>query len=165
MINKVFDDPSSIARSGTASFRSQYLDSIPFDLDATKSFLVGDLPARRSMFSSQIWHVIYKLYPESIAPPNLRPLAFRDYRGLSLKDSDSLLGGMIISFVSLALGSILIYDQLPHGFIDKSMVTVSTWTIVILSIFSGIEPARRSIGRIFSIYRRIMTQIFTGSPR
>ncbi|UPR18202.1 ParA family protein [Vibrio parahaemolyticus] len=165
MINKVFDDPSSIARAGTASFKSQYLDSIPFDLDATKSFLVGDLPARTSMFSSQIWHVIYKLYPETIKQPDLRSLAFSDYRGLSLKDSDSLLGGMMISFVSLALGTILMYDQLSFVDFGRNTIAYSIMSIVILSVLSGIEPARRFIGRVFSIYKRFITRIFTGSRR
>lgn len=165
MINKVFDDPSSIARAGTASFKSQYLDSIPFDLDATKSFLVGDLPTRASMFSSQIWHVIYKLYPETIQQPRLRSLAFSDYRGLSLKDGDSLLGGMMISFISLALGAILLYDQFSLVKFEKDIISGSMITIVILSVFSGIEPARRSIGRGFSNYRKLITKIFAGSRR
>ncbi|TKF23247.1 ParA family protein [Vibrio genomosp. F6] len=165
MINKVFDDPSSIARAGTASFKSQYLDSVPFDLDATKSFLVGDLPARASMFSSQIWHVIYKLYPEVITKPNLRSLNFKDYRGLSLRDNDSLIGGMMISFISLALGSAIFYDQMSIFNFEKVTIQSSIALLVVLSVFSGIEPARRAIGRVFSTYRKLVLRVFSGSSR
>lgn len=163
MINKVFDDPSSIARAGTASFKSQYLDSIPFDLDATKSFLVGDLPKRSSMFSSQISHVLCKLYPDIIKRPHTKSLAFSDYRSLSLRDNDSLLGGMMISFISLAFGSVLLYDQLLYVDFGRHAIVVSTMSLVALSVFSGIEPARRSIGRVFTIYKKFITRIFSGS--
>mgnify|MGYP003652121426 CR=1 FL=1 len=163
LINKVFDDPSTIARAGTASFRSQYLDSVPFDLDATKSFLVGDIPSKNSMFSSQIWHVLYKLYPEVIKLPNLRSLDFNDYRGLSLRDNDSLLGGMIISFSALAFGGILIYERLLLVELDRTTINMALIFLIILSVFSGIEPARRGVGRAFSSYKKLVTKVFSGS--
>jgi len=172
MINKVFDDPSSISRAGTASFKSQYLDSVPFDLEATKSFLVGDLPSRTSMFSSQVWHVLYKTFPEIIKKPALRSLAFGDYRGLSLRDNDSLLGGMMISFVCLALGSVLIYDQFAYidfgsdiKEVTSDVKEVTIMSLVMLSVFSGVEPARRSVGRVFSAYKKLITRVFAGNRR
>ena len=165
MINKVFDDPSSISRAGTASFKSQYLDSVPFDLDATKSFLVGDLPSRKSMFSSQVWHVLYKIYPGVIKKPTLRSLAFSDYRGLSLRDNDSLLGGIMISFICLALGSIVIYDQISDVDFDRSVIRFTTLNLVLFSAISGIEPARRGVGRVFSAYKKFVTNVFSGSRR
>jgi septum site-determining protein MinD len=165
MINKVFDDPSSISRAGTASFKSQYLDSIPFDLDATKSFLVGDLPSLRSMFASQIGYVLYKLYPENIKKPARRSLDFNDYRGLSLRDNDSLLGGMMISFTCLALGTILIFDQLLLIEMSRNLVNGAIGAIISLSVFSGIEPARRGVGRVVSAYRNLVLKVFSGNFR
>lgn len=163
MINKVFDDPSSIARAGTASFKSQYLDSIPFDLDATKSFLIGDIPSSRSMFSSQVWSVLYKLYPDILTMPNQRPLQFSDYRGLSLRDNDSLLGGMMISFMSLGIGSILFYEQLINAKQFEGISSLSLLMLISLSVFSGIEPARKAIGRAFNIYKGLINRLFSGS--
>jgi len=162
MINKVFDDPSSIARAGTASFKSQYLDSIPFDLDATKSFLVGDLPSINGMFSNQIWHVLNKLEPELKRKPRSRALAFNDYRGLSMRDNESLLGGMMISFSTLGLGSILIYDSFSSVQYDQKLVQYSLFSLVVLSVFSGIEPARKGVGRILTIYKQMITRVFSG---
>ena len=162
LINKVFDDPSSISRAGTASFKSQYLDSIPFDLEATKSFLVGDFPNRKSMFFSQVWHVVYKLYPDVIEKPALRSLAFSDYRGLSLRDNDSLLGGMMISFTSLAFGAILFYSQISYFELSRFSTMVMVQLLVLFSVFSGIEPARRGVGRVFNIYKRLITRLFSG---
>lgn len=54
-INKVFDNPNYIARTGTSVFRTQYLSSIPFDLEATRNFLVGDVPLRNSLFGIHLW--------------------------------------------------------------------------------------------------------------
>lgn len=165
LINKVFDDPSAVARAGTASFRARYLDSIPFDLDATKSFLVGDVPGMRGMFSSQVWHVLYKLMPYKIFPPAMKSLSFNDYRGLSVRDNDSLLGGVFISFICLGLASIVVYSEFGVAQISSGVVRVSVVFLSGLAIVSGVEPVRRAIGRGLSFYQRTISRLFFGIRR
>lgn len=161
-VNKVFDDPSTIARSGTASFKSQYLSSVPFDLDATKSFLVGELPNINSIFATQIWHGLFKLYPSLIRSPSRRQLSFNDFRGLSLRDDDSLIGGMILSFSSLMLGFYLFYtNQLGYSPF-KEFDTVIILMLMLLATFSGMEPTRKAMGRVFSLYKRLIVRVFSG---
>lgn len=163
LINKVFDDPSTISRAGTSSFKSQYLDSIPFDLEATKSFLVGDLPSKTSLFHSQVWHVLSKLFPESVDRPYAKSLHFTDYRGLSLRDNDSLLGGMFLSFMSLIVGSLVLSQYFVYERFYMDPYSISIMLLVLLSVISGIEPSRRVIGRVFNLYRKYVTKIFIGS--
>lgn len=160
LINKVFDDPSTIARAGTSSFKSQYLESVPFDLEATKSFLVGELPNLRSMFSSQVRHALYKLMPDKVKEPSLRSLSFSDYRRLSIRDNDSLLGGMMISFTTLGLGMVLIFSEFSSLEISRREYRISLTALVVLAIFSGLEPARRAIGKLLSFYKNGITRIF-----
>jgi len=165
LINKVFDDPSSVARAGTASFRSRYLDSVPFDLDATRSFLVGEIPSSKSMFFSQVWQVLFKVFPQEVLPPRLRSLSFNDYRGLSLRDNDSLFGGMAIAFLSLAIFTMFSLQNVYAVMGDKSDYQVGIAVLAFLGVSSGIEPARKSIGRVVGFYRKMIVNVFTGGSR
>ena len=162
-INKVFDDPSTIARSGTSAFRTQYLSAIPFDLDATRSFLVGDIPSISTYFGRQIWHGVYKGFPDLLKRPSVPPLRPSDFRGLSIRDKDSLLGGMLLSFMSIGLGSGLILQISTSSSLhvnDKFIFLLAM--LIIISSMSGIEPARKIIGRVLSLYIKLISRLVFG---
>lgn len=159
-INKVFDDPSTIARSGTSSFRTQYLSAIPFDLDATRSFLVGDIPSTQSYFGRQLWHGAYKCFPLLIEHPAGSRLRFTDFNGLAIRDKDSLIGGMLMSFLGVGLGMLLIEKLLR--FCGDSNVIQMSFMLIIVSAMAGIEPARRIVGRALSIYFRFISRSLFG---
>lgn len=162
VINKVFDDPSTIARAGTASFKCQYLGSIPFDLEATKRFLVGELPSRNGMFTSQVWHAAFKLLPEKIRRPSVPQLGFEDYRNLSIRDNNSILGGMVLSLLSLGAGSVLLLQNRGLTELSRTEGAVLLQLLVVVAVVSGIEPIRRIFGRAFSLYSSALTRVFRG---
>jgi septum site-determining protein MinD len=164
IINKVFDDPSTIARTGTSVFRSQYLASIPFDLEATRDFLVGDIPSLRSLFGTHVWAALNKAYPEEVILPLSRVWDFKDFREVGLSNLESLRGGVVISATVMAL--VLFwwwgrdnqaFQQLPHWY----------WFIsaAALGILGGIEPFRRAVGRVIDLYVRILNRSFIVHPR
>ena len=66
IINKALDDPTVVARNGTSVFGAQYLSSVPFDLEATRNFLVGEVPRRFSLFGIHVWQPLYRVYPEVV---------------------------------------------------------------------------------------------------
>lgn len=160
IINKVFDDPSAMARNGTAAFKTQYLASIPFDLDATRSFLIGEIPKLNTLFARQIRFALSKAYPELISYPTLRPLEHTDFRGMSVRDSDSSLGGMMLSFTSISLGAPLIFASIVGLELEPRVLYVGVSLLVLISIFSGIEEGRRRVGRVFSLYARFIKGVF-----
>lgn len=159
MINKVFDDPSTIARAGTASFKCQYLGSIPFDLEATKRFLIGELPKRNGMFASQVSHAAYRLMPTQVDEPATPPLSLEDFRNLSIRDNNSVLGGMVLAIISLGIGSVLLMQRLDLTQLHRNEELILLQILVMTAVVSGIEPIRRIFGRAFSLYARAFKRI------
>jgi len=102
IINKVFDDPSVVARIGTSVFRTQYLASIPFDMGATRKFLVGQIPDARSPFSLHVRAAIAEAYPETRIQTFGQVWRATDYNVTNLSTIDSVRGGIVI------LGGILL---------------------------------------------------------
>ena len=160
IINKVFDDPSAMARNGTAAFKTQYLSSIPFDLEATRSFLIGEIPKLNTLFANQVWFALHKAYPDYVYEPPRRALEHSDFRGLSVRDGDSLLGGMMLSFSSIAIGVPLLYSQILGYPLTEETFYGGVIALMLISTLSGIEHGRRAIGRIFSIYSKIIKRGF-----
>lgn len=160
IINKVFDDPSAIARNGTAAFKSRYLSSVPFDLEATRSFLVGEIPRLNTLFASQVSNALSKAYPELGILPSRRPLDNSDFKGLSVRDGDSLLGGMMLSFTSIAIGIPILYSQILDYSVSEQTLYLGILALIFISSFSGIEHGRRSVGRAFSLYSKFVKRLF-----
>lgn len=160
IINKVFDDPSAMARNGTAAFKTRYLTSVPFDLEATRSFLIGEIPRLDTLFASQVSNALSKAYPELGQISHRRPLDNSDFRGLSVRDGDSLLGGMMLSFTSLAVGAPLLYSQMLDYPVSEQTLYSGILALIFISAISGIEHGRRGVGRMFSIYSKIIKRAF-----
>jgi len=161
LVNKVFDDPRAIAMNGTAAFRSQYLGSIPFDLDATRSFLIGEIPRKHSSFSSQTAFAIEKLIPGCEVDSRLRKMEFLDFRGLNIRDRDSLLGGLMLSFATLSVGIPLLaifYKGTELSTLDTKNLALIL-ILMLIGFSSGIEPIRKSFGRVLSVYMKIFSKI------
>jgi len=162
IINKAFDDPIAIARNGTASFRTQYLGAIPFDLAATRKFLIGEIPSHRSVFGVQLWASLRKAYGDRLSQPEGRPLNLNEFKEITLTNVDSARGGLLISsfivmlVVVVQLDLILGRSQAMDFFSSKAGVI----TLLFLALAASIEPIRKALGRGFSLYidtiKRIM---------
>lgn len=170
-INKVFDDPSTIARSGTSAFRTQYLSAIPFDLDATRSFLIGDIPTSNTYFGRQLWHGAYKGFPELCEQPTVPSLGFAEFKGLSIRDRDSLLGGVMLSFLSMGLGTTLLAERITDPMLLEALRyhdfyyfkdEILLLSLVICSSMAGIETARKFVGSGINLYIKIVSKRLFG---
>jgi septum site-determining protein MinD len=159
MINKVFDDPSVVVRNGTSVFGSQFLAAIPFDLKATRSFLVGDIPNLETPFGAHVWLALHKAYPEAIPPPVYRTWTFEEFREVGLTNLDSVRGGSVIAVFILLL---LMFTIFNHYFgnqdvIPSNLLITVTGTLGLLACFEGV---RRAFGQIVSSYMYASGRLF-----
>lgn len=161
IINKAFDDPSSIARNGTASFRTQYLGAIPFDLGATRKFLVGEFPSIESTFGNQLWVSLKKAYSEQIKSPMRRPLEFSEFREITLTNVDSQRGGLFLSSLVVLMYMIFQLSVLTNRFEITNFFTSKGGVLFSLSLAlaASVEPIRKAFGRALSIYIDLLKKI------
>ena len=161
IVNKAFDDPSSIARNGTASFRTQYLGAIPFDLAATRKFLIGEFPSLESTFGNQLWLSLKKAYGERINAPLRRPLEFSEFKEITLTNVDSQRGGLILSSVALMVLLLFLFGLITSkSNILKTLTSdIGVLSILMLALAASLEPIRKGIGRGFSLYIDFLKKI------
>jgi flagellar biosynthesis protein FlhG len=160
VINKVFEDPSSVVRNGTAVFRCQCLGAVPFDLDATRDFLVGDIPSFRSQFGIQVWAALRRAYLDVLPSPPGRVWTYPEFSQVSLTNIDSVRGGLFCGAMIILLGLIYLLErQMGVGTLSRfdSPLIQAIFTSVLagLGIIGSIEPLRRSVGRAISAYVRL----------
>lgn len=157
-INKVFDDPSVIMRNGAVSFKCRYLSSIPFDLDAIKSFIVGEIPSISGTFSSQIWNGLCKINSlNDIKKPIMKPLKSNQFSIVSFKDVKINIGSYLLSIV-LFLSIFMILISL---FMTNDDLYSNLWPFflvsLILSIFTSSDKVKKKIGsyyiKLLSIFK------------
>ncbi len=156
-VNKVFDDPSILIRSGVISFKTRCLSSIPFDLDAIKSFIVGEVPKVSSIYSSQICHGLKQIDTFSdIATSPLRKLDAKQFSIFSFKDRNMSLGSYFISF-SLFLLVCSVAFSLAANSVSDIKVLIALFTCLILAVASISDGIKKLIGRglssLFSVFQ------------
>lgn len=164
LINKVFDNPSTIVTNGQGAFRAQYLSAIPYDLDALRGFLVGDTPSLNSVFSDHVRSGIRKLFPEYLGSDRDRVWEFEDYSTVALSDVDARTGG-----VALSAFLMLIFMYIPisyyifghadwvspqHG--EYNWPSMLDYLVVASGLFAGflgcVGVTRRIVGRVVNLY-------------
>jgi flagellar biosynthesis protein FlhG len=146
MINKVFDDPSVVARNGTAVFRTQYLTAIPFDFDAMRAFFVGKVPDLYSTFGVHVHHGLHKAYSDGVKEPNGRVYRFDEYSEIGFVNLDSLRGGIIVSLLLVAFSALLYtywFRPESHAYIS---VPLAIGVLSVLGLMGSISSVRQAIG-------------------
>lgn len=162
LINKVFDDPSTIAKTGSALFRAKFLGAIPFDIEATKCFISGNLPEDRTTFIKQVSHVAHRIIG---VPPIGREWEFSDFTGMNLEDKWSTLGGFVISAIGLIISLMAItglYFERSNMNIGREFFSTSILfllSIMMLILAASTTNTRRIFGRIFDAYLSILRRI------
>lgn len=128
-LNKVFDDPTYLAREGTAYFKCQFLTAIPFDLRATRSFLTGELPSLETLFTNQICHGLHKLLPDTSF--TIRdPLEFSDFRNIDLATKRAGLSRRLFSIL-------LMYTMMAYLWINFRDL-LNNWVTTLFFMVSSI---------------------------
>ena len=164
IINKVFEDPSIVARTGTGNFRTRALASIPLDISATRRFLVGRLPDRRSPFSVHVRSALSKAYPDARIVVGGTIWSDSDYDGVKLSTVDSMRGGIVLLGLTLLLTAIWLQQWLTR----EELVTRDRYFLMcalLLSICSDLESVRRMLGRGVESYFRTLSRLLSRPPK
>lgn len=149
-VNKVFDDPSILIRNGAIGFKTRCLSSIPFDLDAIKSFLVGEIPKSSSIYTSQIWHGLSSIEAFStIDKAPLKPLNPNQFAIFSFKDRNVSLGSYVISLALSTLIASVLFNLIAIGFENTPTIYVLLLSLF-LSFAMTSDLLKKYVGRVLS---------------
>ena len=158
ILNKVFQNPEYIRIRGTAEFRCRHLGSIPYDLDAARSFFIGDIPSRRSTMFVQVENICYELYRDIMPSKPYRVWSDSDFDKVSSIDIEARRGGY---FVALTLGLFLISYIIVYRTATSSL-TYRTETLIYfaaamtIGILGTLSSVRRTLGRVISAYINLL---------
>jgi septum site-determining protein MinD len=100
IINKAFEDPQAIVRSGNAVFKAQFLGAIPFDFEAMRAFFVGNIPDIRGIFATHVWAALTRL-DATIGPPLGRVWLPEDLSEIGAVNQDSNRGGLVTALITI----------------------------------------------------------------
>ena len=152
IVNKVFEDPTIFGRTGSSTFGARYLGAIPFDLDATRAFLVGELPASRSAFMQQMAWSLARLVPDARVEPNFPEWDGGRFGSLSLRDNAAARGGRVLLLATLlALSTFVVQDVVLRS-VGRTTVLTQLAVLGLLSLLSATESAGRAVWRVLSVY-------------
>ena len=104
IINKVYSNPEAVIRNGTSDFGAQFLGAIPFDLSATRAFLVGDVPGPSSIMAVHVRETLSRAYPDIIPVPTHGIWKPRDYDMTNVFTPAASRTGVILALFLLTLG-------------------------------------------------------------
>lgn len=171
IINKVFDDPTAVARNGSGAFGGQYLASVPFDIEAARAFLVGDLPSSDSLCVTHIHHALHTAYPKQVGVPQQRILTPEEFSQTSIMNPMTAIGGAIINFGILCVTAAILVRTLVYLFTSESSPSASysyiTMTFIILGalllgLLNGSLSFRQALGSLAKLFLRLIFRPLKG---
>ncbi|WP_214103716.1 ParA family protein [Acrocarpospora catenulata] len=155
IINKAIEDPTAVARNGPVTFGTQYLSAVPFDLEASRAFLISELTDRYSIFAIHVREALSKAYPELIRPSQARIWTREDYSDLNVLTPESARGGVLLGG-AMATAGVTCAVGLATGTLPSTL----PWLIgliavlTVIGIAGTIEPLRRIFGRMVRLLYR-----------
>jgi septum site-determining protein MinD len=160
VINKVFEDPTVIARQGSATFATAYLGAIPFDIETSRSFLIGELPSSSSPFSRQLDGCLAEAYPEIVPAPSFI-MKGEDFNALRTDTAESKFGAALCAalILFLAIGFALT-NWLRGSYVQPSTATVQFTIIALGGLLGAWSVTRRSAGRVVMAYLRLVRRLY-----
>lgn len=161
-LNKVFQNPKQIQSRGTSEFGCRFLSALPYDLEASRDFYVGDLPIRSSTFGLHVRHGLSRLMPDRIEDPVSRVWTPQQYDSAGLIDPDGRRGGVVVGALLLLLAVVWIAREFIY--IGPGPTTyLSSWafmlTTVALGLIGAAPAGRRAVGRGVSAYARVVGRL------
>ncbi len=161
MLNKVMDDPSSLANAGVSFFRTEYLGAVPFDIQTTRGFIRGEMPDSKSLFFRNVAAGLLPALGEANVSEKYRSLSPTDFNSITLKNPESVFGGALIA-------AIAIYSAITFALVKYVMkidITSTGYTMIIsglitLTLLSLSDSFKQSLGRALGFYRSLIPAIF-----
>jgi septum site-determining protein MinD len=164
VLNKVMDDPTALAKASTSLFKAEYLGSVPFDIDATRAYIQGDLPDKNALFSRHIQVASSNMLPEADAYRNVRTLSADQFSTVTLRSPETRFGGMLVVTLGLYAGILLALGALGYLTIPSFSATSPAFTIGIVIFYLALLVAassdafKQAIGATLSAYPRVLSR-------
>ncbi|WP_173061813.1 nucleotide-binding protein [Phytohabitans houttuyneae] len=158
IVNKAMENPTIVGRNGSGLFRTRYLSAVPFDLDANRAFLVGELPMATSLFVTHVVYGLSRLYPELPKPPRSTIWSPEDFDRLALLTPESARGGVISGMAIITLGIAFAVNTFAVGHLTASLTYGFFAFLALFGIIGSLEPTRRLLGRALAGSRRRTTR-------
>jgi flagellar biosynthesis protein FlhG len=165
ILNKVMDDPTPLAKAATSFFRSEYLGSIPFDIDATRSYIQGDLPKFSSLFSRHVQHSLSSLLASARSYRSVKILQPSEFSTVTLRSPETRLGGALLASMALYLTAGVFLFSIGLIRYDLSFIEIRyiagflAGAYLLLTLGSLSDYVKQTIGSIFSTYNRLFRLI------
>ena len=163
VLNKVLDDPTSLAMTASSLLRVDYLGAIPFDIDATRAYIQGKVPDSSSLFSRHCFSVISKLVPSITTYDRVRTLSPADFSSVTLKSPETRLGGVMIAassmYISIALLAVA-YAKASDDIV-KYLPAIAAYGLIcnVLVLAAVSDPIKQVIGGVFRSYNRVFSSM------
>lgn len=167
VLNKVMDDPRTLANASRSFFSTQFLASVPFELETTRDFIRGFLPRSGSLFRKQVNLSLQKLFPELEVGRYSNYMSDHEFTILSTEPPEVKTGRTFVGII-LAL-SILYYvfwtlvgsESLLYNYnlSDSELKIIGHLFFAIPALMTVIALSSSllsAIGRIIRIYSRIL---------
>lgn len=149
ILNKVMDDPSSLAKAGESFFSARFLGAIPFDIEATRDFIKGQIPSAMSLFCRHVYPPLSKLFPQVGSWPHTPTLENREFANVSLKDPELNVGAAFIFLVILALmalNGVALFSTMIHMNESQFMLLFLGFSLAVVLSFS--DGFKKFTGRL-----------------
>jgi len=160
IVNKVFEDPTSIVRNGTGLFRCQCLGAIPLDLDAMRDFFSGRVPPVSSIFGKHVHFAICKGYPEALPLPSGRPFDFREYSEVGLTNLDSVRGGILSAMaIIMAIGFYIAAVRPGFGTFANPKLDLAVASLAVFGLLGSLNNTRKAMGRVIDVYVKVFLRL------
>jgi septum site-determining protein MinD len=153
VLNKVLEDPSVLQRTISSTFGTRYLAAVPFDLEASRAFLVGRLPTPQSVFLTHVQEALSKAYPADVDPPMGRVWQPADYANLSLRSPGESQAGLFLGLV-IGVTGLLTAIETAVGTPSPLLVTEMVGVLTMIGLLASIEATRRLIAALFERWTR-----------
>jgi flagellar biosynthesis protein FlhG len=176
ILNKVMDDPSSLAKTGSSLLRADYLGAIPFDIEATRAYIQGKVPDVYSLFSHHVRASQRRLFPELSNLSVVKPLDSAQFGTLSLRTPEAKIGAVILAAIALnaaffavwaVLGQPETYQNRVAVPLREILIGIGVASLLVLAALS--ESFKVGLGRLlysyFSILRRLSRNGSAGRSR
>ncbi|SFK16717.1 flagellar biosynthesis protein FlhG [Sphingomonas sp. NFR04] len=164
VLNKVMDDPTPLAKTVGALLSIGYLGAVPFDIEATRSYIQGRIPSPSSLFSRQIFSIIPKIYKKIDRFKSGRVISPEEFGSVTLKSPEAGAGGVFIFGISLYLSAIYIwvtysgvgYRILSWQYLDVAVMIISN----ILLVLALSDATKQILGRFVRGQNQAIVRFF-----
>jgi len=161
ILNKVMDNPASLANSGRSLFDANYLGAIPLDIETTRRFILGEMPYFNSIFNRHASNALFNLNTNEDGLKTSGLFRGEQFSTTSTRNPNATLGGGVVLGFSAYVFIVAIfisYSSLPT--IDPVIPILVAATLFALTIIALSESSKSRIGAVANRYRNFILRIF-----